>query len=580
MQLVKGGLVMLRKLLLCTVWVSLLLTPIFAQTQTNWLMTGKTTASNTDSVHYLYADSSLLITAYFGSAFRSTDQGKTWEKLTIPNGLNAVARINNKLVGAFGHVGFYVSTDQGVTWVKSNKGLEQWGGAIDAVSLLVVGTMIYAGAGEFAGSPRLVRSTDEGTTWSRFDTGLESIKRIVGVVSIGATLLALEINGKLFRSTGGNWSPTGTTVYEPSLNPTLVASKTNFFVAGRKGIFRSDAQGQTWTKILDKYIDVYAAAIPNSNIAVRGQTVLAIVRDTCCPSVDLWASKDNGQTWTKTLAHKAQDNSGVDFYALAFGSNKAYMVTGLNAYANDKILPPALTTASAASFKPDALAAEAIAAAFGTGLATAMQTANTRPLPTELGGTRVKVKDSAGTERVTPLFFVSSRQINFQIPPGTMAGLATISVELNNVLIAEGELPIAAVAPGLFTANASGGGYPAAVLFRIKSNGAQSTEPVVTFDTAQNKFVAVPIDLGPETDQVFLILFGTGVRGRSALTRVIVTINGVSADVTFAGAQGALIGLDQANVRIPRSLKGVNRDVDVVLSVDGVVANTVKINIK
>lgn len=55
---------------------------------------------------------------------------------------------------------------------------------------------------------------------------------------------------------------------------------------------------------------------------------------------------------------------------------------------------------------------------------------------------------------------------------------------------------------------------------------------------------------------------------------------GHPAPVTFAGAQGALIGLEQANVRIPRSLKGVNRDVAVVSSVDGVVANTVKINIK
>jgi len=101
----------------------------------------------------------------------------------------------------------------------------------------------------------------------------------------------------------------------------------------------------------------------------------------------------------------------------------------------------------------------------------------------------------------------------------------------------------------------------------------------VTFDTAQNKFVAAPIELGPETDQVFLILFGTGVRWRSALTRVIATINGVSAEVLFAGQQG-FVGLDQINLRIPRSLKGVNRDVDVLLTVDGVAANTVKLNIK
>src|SRR5262245_29486851 len=174
---------MMRKLFFytsaaCLSLCLLLTSAISAQTQTNWQMTGKTSASNTDSVHYLYADSTLLIAVYFGGAFRSTDQGKTWTKLTIPDGLNNVVRINNKLVGAVSNAGFYVSTDQGVTWVKSNKGLEQWGGSIDAVSLLVVGTTIYAGAGEFAGSPRLVRSSDQGTTWARSDTGLESIKRI------------------------------------------------------------------------------------------------------------------------------------------------------------------------------------------------------------------------------------------------------------------------------------------------------------------------------------------------------------------------------------------------------------------
>jgi len=77
------------------------------------------------------------------------------------------------------------------------------------------------------------------------------------------------------------------------------------------------------------------------------------------------------------------------------------------------------------------------------------------------------------------------------------------------------------------------------------------------------------------------LLFGVRTSNwRSALTRVIATINGVSAEVLFAGAQGGFVGLDQINLRIPRSLKGVNRDVDVVLTVDGVAANTVKINIK
>ncbi|MCI0363865.1 MAG: hypothetical protein L0219_08290, partial [Phycisphaerales bacterium] len=107
-------------------------------------------------------------------------------------------------------------------------------------------------------------------------------------------------------------------------------------------------------------------------------------------------------------------------------------------------------------------------------------------------------------------------------------------------------------------------------------------EPVAQFDATQNKFVAIPIDLGPETDQVFLILFGTGLRFRSSLSAVNTQIggpNGVDAQVTFVGAQGGFVGLDQVNVRLSRSLGG-RGEVDVALTLDGQAANTVKVTLK
>jgi hypothetical protein len=41
---------------------------------------------------------------------------------------------------------------------------------------------------------------------------------------------------------------------------------------------------------------------------------------------------------------------------------------------------------------------------------------------------------------------------------------------------------------------------------RIKADGSQSYEPVAQFDTAQKDFVPPPLDLGPETNQVYLVL--------------------------------------------------------------------------
>ncbi|GEM_PF-1154576 len=235
-----------------------------------------------------------------------------------------------------------------------------------------------------------------------------------------------------------------------------------------------------------------------------------------------------------------------------------------------------LASVSAASFLGAEMAAESIVAAFGQSLATATESAAALPLPTTLAGTSVRLRDSAGVERLAPLFFVSPGQINYLMPPGAANGNATVDVTRGGTLVATGAVRLAPVAPGLFAANANGQGVASAVALRIKPDGSQSFEPATRFDQAQNRFVAVPIDLGPETDQVFLILFGTGYRARSSLAAVTCQIGGTAAEVLFAGAVQGLAGLDQANVRLARSLAG-RGEVDVALTVDGRAANRVTI---
>lgn len=245
-----------------------------------------------------------------------------------------------------------------------------------------------------------------------------------------------------------------------------------------------------------------------------------------------------------------------------------------------------LASVSAASFLGSEISPESIVAAFGQNLAASVQVAQGQPLPFTLGETSVMVRDSAGfaggaagAERSAPLFFVSPGQVNLQIPQGTASGDATITVLRNGSPVASGTARVASVAPGLFTANASGQGVAAAVAFRLRADGSQSFEPVAQFDSAQGRFVPVPIDLGPATDQVFLILYGTGFRFVSSLAAATATIGGDSAEVLFAGPAPGLVGADQANLRLSRNLIG-RGDVDVVLTVDGKTANTVRINVK
>jgi uncharacterized protein (TIGR03437 family) len=237
-----------------------------------------------------------------------------------------------------------------------------------------------------------------------------------------------------------------------------------------------------------------------------------------------------------------------------------------------------VASVSAASFVPGA-APESIVAAFGSNLATATQAASSLPLPTTLAGVSVRVRDGAGVEHLAPLFFVAPGQINYQIPAGAAAGQALVAVTSAASLVASGVVEIVSIAPGLFAANANGQGVAAAVALRIRANGAQSFEPIARFDAGQSRFVFTPIDLGPEGDQVFLILYGTGIRFRSAPSAVSVLIGGVGGEVLFADAAPGFVGLDQVNMRLPRSLAG-RGEVDVALSVDGRAANAVRVCIR
>ena len=242
--------------------------------------------------------------------------------------------------------------------------------------------------------------------------------------------------------------------------------------------------------------------------------------------------------------------------------------------------PSPFTSVNAASYAAPPLAANAIVAGFGANLATATATANTIPLPTVLGGAEVKVTDSVGTERAAPLFFVSPSQINYLIPNDTALGVATVKVKVGATTIAQGTAAIATVAPGVFTLNASGSGIVAGVVLRIPAGSAVPIyESLARWDATTSRFVALPIDLGAATDQVFLVLFGTGWRGRSGLGNVSVTVGGVSAAVSFAGATGGLVGLDQLNVSLPRTLIG-RGEVDVATVVEGKSTNLVKVTIK
>lgn len=246
---------------------------------------------------------------------------------------------------------------------------------------------------------------------------------------------------------------------------------------------------------------------------------------------------------------------------------------------------PAVTGVSAASYLGAQLAPESIVAGFGVNMATGVELATTIPLPTSLLGTTVDVIDSSPARTVRPasLFFVAPSQINFLIPAGTTDGTAWVIVKTNGNIVGAGVMTIGKVAPGLISANANGQGVAAAVALRIR-NGVQSYEAVARFDSGQSRFVPVPIDMGPQGDIVYVLLYGTGIRNRSKAENIIVNIGGSSRPLDPAQyedgfAAPGFVGLDQINLVLSRALIA-NGLINISVTVDGKASNTIQLLIK
>jgi uncharacterized protein (TIGR03437 family) len=226
---------------------------------------------------------------------------------------------------------------------------------------------------------------------------------------------------------------------------------------------------------------------------------------------------------------------------------------------------------NSASFAPGAIAPDAWADLYGASLANGFILDST--FPTSIDGVRLTFTDSAGVERDARLHFVSRDRIQFVAPGGMAPGEASLKVTNSQGLASSGTVTIAALSPGIFSANASGRG-PAAAIWRKIEGDSDTSDFTTTLDAPR---MNIPIDLGSASAQVYLSFFGTGFRGqRSASCR----IGGVDVPVIGAVAQGEFLGLDQVNVGpLPMSLAG-RGEVTVEFVFDGIAANAVTISIQ
>jgi uncharacterized protein (TIGR03437 family) len=512
-----------------------------------------------------------------GGMARSSDNGRTWTPVNkgLAHRFILSTAANDQVVFAGTNGGgLFRSTDRGENWSAANNGLP----GVVISSVFVIGPVAFAQTGS-----GLFRSTDNGQNWSRASSGLPTNSYVNDMAFFNGSIYAALDEG-VYQSTtnGSSWRsashalPTQPIVSLAVVGSWLYAGTGPFSDGTPGGIYRFTNNGLGWIQVRAALSNIDRSAV--TSIEVAGSKMIAVAgRGGSVENVNsgVYLSSDQGRTWELiTLGLPYVSTTRI----VVSGSTVLAGTTGQGVFSND-LNGNALATASAASFSSASLAVESIAAAFGSGFADRTEVATELPLPVSLAGARVVVTDNAGIERDAPLFFVSPGQINFQVPAGTMPGPATVTVLSESGRVSAGAATIAQVSPGIFAANSDGRGVPAAVLLRVRADGSQSYEPVAQYDEATKRFTALPIDMTAPNEELYLIVFCTGLRYRSMLSAVSAQIGGANVQALYAGPQGSLAGLDQLNLRLPRSLAG-RGEVDLAVRVNGAAANTMKIAVK
>jgi uncharacterized protein (TIGR03437 family) len=235
----------------------------------------------------------------------------------------------------------------------------------------------------------------------------------------------------------------------------------------------------------------------------------------------------------------------------------------------------AVTSVNAANDRP-IVAPDSIASAWGANFSTSTTagTLTDGSLPVSVGGVQLSLVDNSMATLTPTLYMVSPTQINYVVPADAALGAATLTVQKMSGN-AEGPVLISNVSPGVFTFNGSGTGVPAAQVLTYSPDGqVTNTSPA---EPGSSTFAPIPIAIG--SNQVYIVLYGTGVR-RHSLNPAFATVKGISVPVAYAGSQGQFPGLDQINVGpLPTSLAGIGTT-DLIVTVDGVPANSVQLAFK
>jgi uncharacterized protein (TIGR03437 family) len=304
-----------------------------------------------------------------------------------------------------------------------------------------------------------------------------------------------------------------------------------------------------------------------------------------------------GSTFTFTVNWTAPaDGSGGTIYFSAVGNaaNGDGNLTGDRIYTIEVPLTPGSSTpppiapangvVEGAGFTGK-VSAGGIASIFGSNLAANTLLATTLPLPQQLGATIVTMSGFKCN-----LFFVSSGQINFQVPWELQtAPTAQLTVTAEGGTSTAVTIPLSSAAPGIFVITGITG---------VPQQGAAQIANTTTFVAPQG---AIPGQTSrPAKAGEFITIYVSGlgqvsntpadgaIAGSGSTLAIVqgsvsVSIGGVNIPSStpgfFAGLSPGFVGLYQVNVPIPSGL-GTNSTAAVTVTANNLTSNTATVAVQ
>jgi uncharacterized protein (TIGR03437 family) len=217
---------------------------------------------------------------------------------------------------------------------------------------------------------------------------------------------------------------------------------------------------------------------------------------------------------------------------------------------------------NAASFT-DHVSPGALATIFGSNFIGSGESASASlPLPASLGGVSVKVNGQAA-----PLLYLSTDQINFQIPWETGAGSAKLTVSSSAFASGAVDITVLAAAPGLFFQGSHAIVQNSNYSLNSSDNPAAVGDTIIAYLTGAGAVSPPVADGEPAKSNPLSMVTPT----------VTASIGSQGAKVSFAGLAPDFVGLWQMNVVVPAGLAA--GEYPLVISVDGQSSNAANVSV-